>query len=431
MDITKLYDIFIHNPLICHDSRKIKPGCIYWAIKGQRLDGNSFTKHAFDSGAALAVIDDPQFFFDDRCILVEDSLLALQELARFHRRALGLKVIAIAGSNGKTTTKELMKRVLNEKMNTFATPGNYNNHIGLPLSILQLTKEHKAAILELGANHTGENAFLCNIAEPDFGIVTNIGKDHLEGFGGLDGVEKANMELFDYLNKHGGTALVNADDTRVARNAKGMTAIRYGTGADTEISGNIVSTFPTLSVQINDRVQETQYQVNSQLFGSVNLYNILAAAAAGSLFEVDPWQVKNAIESYIPENNRSQFIKKDGNTYILDAYNANPSSMAPAIKDFGSYPAQNKVLILGDMFELGEDAEKEHKSILELIDYKKIKTVALAGSHFYAFKDRFDAHFFPDTTSLKEWFSQQEFHDAVIYLKGSRGMALETLILNS
>ncbi len=428
MEITKLYEKFIQNPVIIHDSRKIIPGCIYWAIRGERLDGNSFTRQALDNGAALAVIDNQDYLLDDRCILVEDSLVALQELARFHRRSLGIKVMAIAGSNGKTTTKELMKRVLNEKMNTFATPGNYNNHIGLPLSILQITKEHKAAILELGANHAGENAFLCEIAEPDMGIVTNIGKDHLEGFGGIDGVEKANMELFDYLKKHGGTALVNFDDERIVRNTTGIKTISYGMNDGAEISGEIISMFPTLSAKINDSIQETSYEVNSQLFGSVNMYNILAASALGSLFEIDPWRTKNAIESYVPENNRSQIIKKDSNIYILDAYNANPSSMAPAVKDFAAYPAQNKILILGDMFELGEDAEKEHKSILESIEYNKFTSVALAGNNFYTFKNNYNAHFFIDTESLKKWFIEQKFQYAVIYLKGSRGMALETIL---
>ena len=428
MDITKLYTIFLENPLIIQDSRKVVKGCIYWAIRGERLDGNTFTKQALDNGAAFAVIDSPDYQFDERCILVEDSLKALQELARHHRRSLGIRVIAIAGSNGKTTTKELMKRVLNEKMNTFATPGNYNNHIGLPLSILQITKDHKAAILELGANHAGENGFLCEIAEPDMGIVTNIGKDHLEGFGGIDGVEKANMELFDYLKKHDGTALINMDDERIVRNATAMKTITYGMSEVSEISGEITSMFPTLSVRINDQVQETLYEISSQLFGSVNSYNILAAAALGSLFEVDPWRIKNAIEGYIPENNRSQIIKKGSNTFILDAYNANPSSMAPAVKDFAAYPAQNKVLILGDMFELGNDAEKEHKNILEEIDHKKFIAVALAGNTFYKFKNNFDAFFFADTESLKKWFDGQNFHDAVIYLKGSRGMAMETIL---
>ena len=430
MEITKLYEKFIQNPLIIHDSRKVIPGCIYWAIRGERLDGNTFTRQALENGAWLAVIDNSDYFVDGRCILVKDSLKALKELATHHRRSLGIKVIAIAGSNGKTTTKELMKKVLNEKMKTFATPGNYNNHIGLPLSILQITKEHKAAILELGANHAGENAFLCEIAEPDMGIVTNIGKDHLEGFGGINGVEKANMELFDYLKLHHGTALVNIDDERIVRNVNNLKTISYGMKEGAEISGEIISMFPTLSAQINDSLQGTSYEVNSQLFGSVNMYNILAAATIGSLFEVDPWRIKNAIEGYMPENNRSQIIKKDTNTYILDAYNANPSSMLPAVKDFAAYPAQNKVLILGDMFELGEDADKEHKNILEAIDYKKFISVALAGTNFYKYKNNYDAHFFEDTASLKQWFSEQKFQDAIIYLKGSRSMALES-ILNS
>ena len=428
MELTKLYEIFKQNPVICHDTRKIIPGSIYWAIKGERFDGNSFVNQAFESGATWAVIDNPDYKINDHCILVEDSLQTLQALARFHRRSLGIKLIAIAGSNGKTTTKELMKRVMNEKMNTFATPGNFNNHIGLPLSILQITKDHKAAILEFGANHAGENAFLCEIAEPDLGIVTNIGKDHLEGFGGIEGVEKANMELFDYLKIHQGKALVNRDDERIVRHISGLKTIGYGLNSASDISGKIVSLFPNLSVAITDSMENTVYQVDSHLFGTVNAYNILAAAALGDMFEIDPWRIKNAIESYIPENNRSQIVKKETNTFILDAYNANPSSMGPAVHDFAAYPAQHKILVLGDMFELGEDSESEHKAILDAIEYNAFTAVALAGRQFFVFKGDYKAHFFEDTGDLKNWFHQQKFQDAVIFVKGSRGMQMESII---
>jgi len=428
MKLTEIYDIYLKNPVICHDTRKIIPGSIYWAIRGERFDGNTFTGKAFEAGATYAVVDNADYEINDHCVLVEDTLKTLQDLANHHRRELGIKVIAIAGSNGKTTTKELMSRVLNEKIKTFATPGNFNNHIGLPLSILQLTKEYKIAILELGANHKGENAFLCNIAEPDMGIVTNIGKDHLEGFGGIEGVEKANMELFDYLKIHKGTAFVNMDDERIRKNMGDLKTLTYGFENDVDITGEFVSKFPTLTVKINDNINQTEYVIESHLFGSVNLYNILAAAAAGSYFNVDPWQIKNAIESYIPENNRSQIIKRDTNTYILDAYNANPSSMLPAIKDFASYPASDKVLILGDMFELGEDSEMEHERMLDLIEYAQFDVVALAGKAFYQFKDKYPAEFFEDTASLKKWFTEQDFEETVFYLKGSRGMALEKIL---
>jgi UDP-N-acetylmuramoyl-tripeptide--D-alanyl-D-alanine ligase len=428
MEISKLYEIFEQHPHVIHDSRKIIPGCIYWAIRGERFDGNRFAGDALKQGAAYAIVDHPDYKTSENCILVDDSLKTLQDLAKFHRRRCAIPVIAIAGSNGKTTTKELVHRVLNEKMEVFATPGNFNNHIGLPLSILQITKNHKAAVLELGANHAGENAFLCEIAEPDMGIVTNIGKDHLEGFGGMDGVEKANMELFDYLKKHHGLAFVNVDDERIRRNTGTLNTLRYGSNLDADIAGEIISKFPTLSVSIKNNLSESEFAVNSNLFGSVNIYNILAAAAVGAWFETDPWQIKNAIESYIPENNRSQIIKKNGNTFILDAYNANPSSMLPAIKDFASYPAPFKVLILGDMFELGADSEAEHENMLEQIEYAQFDEVALAGKEFNKFKDRYPAHFFETTDELKTWFNSRIFEDTVFYIKGSRGMALEKIL---
>jgi len=428
MILPEIYEIYLNNPIICHDTRKIVPGCIYWAIRGERFDGNTFVAQAFELGAVYAVIDNADYKVNNNCILVEDTLKTLQDLAQYHRRQLGIKVIAIAGSNGKTTTKELMSRVLNEKLKTFATPGNFNNHIGLPLSVLQLTKDHKVAILELGANHQGENAFLCNIAEPDMGIVTNIGKDHLEGFGGIEGVEKANMELFDYLKAHKGTAFVNADDERITRNIGSLKTLRFGLENEADITGEFISKFPALTVKIKDRINQNEYIVESHLFGSVNLYNILAAAAAGSYFDVDPWRIKNAIESYIPENNRSQIIKKGSNTFIMDAYNANPSSMLPAIKDFASYPASHKVLILGDMFELGDDSEIEHQKMLDAIDFDKFTVVALAGKVFSQFKESYHAHFFETTIALKEWMTSQNFEDTVFYLKGSRGMALETIL---
>jgi len=429
MDITKLYEIFLQNPHICHDTRHLVPGCIYWAIRGDRLDGNVFTQQAFDQGAAFAVIDNAEYELNDNCILVHDSLRTLQDLARHHRRKLGLKVIAIAGSNGKTTTKELMYRVLAEKMSTFATPGNFNNHIGLPLSILQLTPTHKVAILELGANHIGENAFLCDIAEPDMGLITNIGKDHLEGFGGIEGVATANLELFDYLEANSGTALVNYDDTRLWQHKGRYKKLSYGSYAeDADIRGSITTKFPFIAVKINDSINNTDYETGSHLFGSVNQYNILAAAAAGSYFEVDPWQIKNAIESYIPENNRSQIIKKGSNTYILDAYNANPSSMLPAIKDFASYPADHKGLILGDMFELGDESEIEHKNVLDLVEYAQFDEVVLAGETFYQFEGQYPARFFKNTADVKAWFVEQSYEDTVFYIKGSRGMALEKIL---
>jgi UDP-N-acetylmuramoyl-tripeptide--D-alanyl-D-alanine ligase len=427
MKIEAIYNIFLQHPHICNDTRKIIPGCIYWAIRGERFDGNTFVEQAFAQGAAYCVIDDPIYAINEKCLLVEDSLKALQELATYHRQQLKIPVVAITGSNGKTTTKELMLRVLSQKLKTFATPGNLNNHIGLPLSLLQLTKEHEAAIIELGANHQGENAFLCEICQPDCGIVTNIGKDHLEGFGGMDGVEKANMELFDYLKKHNKTAFVNADDERITRNTNGLKHFSYGVYMEADVKGEVLEKFPLLKARISNKKTGKSFEVQTQLFGTFHLYNLLASTVVGQYFGVEDAQIKQALESYQPQNNRSQIIKQNSNTIILDAYNANPSSMGPAIHDFEAYPAGKKVLLLGDMFELGDDSAKEHKAILQQIDCSKFHTVALAGKAFYEFRNNFPAKFFEDTLSLKKWFSMQNFEDATFYAKGSRGMKMESV----
>ncbi|RZA09143.1 MAG: UDP-N-acetylmuramoyl-tripeptide--D-alanyl-D-alanine ligase [Moraxellaceae bacterium] len=365
MEIEAIYNIYLQHPNICNDTRKITQGCIYWAIKGERFDGNTFAQEALDQGAAYAVVDDAIYATNEKCLLVEDSLKALQDLATYHRNQLKIPVVAITGSNGKTTTKELMLRVLSQKLKTFATPGNLNNHIGLPLSLLQLTKNHEAAIIELGANHQNENAFLCEICQPDCGIITNIGKDHLEGFGGMDGVEKANMELFDYLKKHNKTAFVNLDDERIKRNMNALEHFSYSAYMEADVFGEVTAKFPLLKAKISSKKTGKTFEVETQLFGSFQLYNLLAATLVGEYFGVETEQIKQALESYQPQNNRSQIIKQNSNTIILDAYNANPSSMSPAVKDFEAYPTEKKVLLLGDMFELGEDSAKEHKAILK------------------------------------------------------------------
>lgn len=427
MEISAIYTIYQQHPQICNDTRKIIPGCIYWAIRGERFDGNTFVEQAFAQGAAYCVVDNPIYNINEKCLLVDDTLKTLQELATYHRQQLKIPVVAITGSNGKTTTKELMLRVLSQKLRTFATPGNLNNHIGLPLSLLQLTKEHEAAIIELGANHQGENAFLCKICQPDCGIITNIGKDHLEGFGGMDGVEKANIELFDFLYENNGLAFVNYDDERILRNIDGLKHFSYSAYMDADVTGEVVAKFPLLKAKITNKKSGKSFEVQTQLFGSFQLYNLLVSTVVGQYFGVEDEQIKAALESYQPQNNRSQIIKQNSNTIILDAYNANPSSMGPAIKDFEDYPAEKKVLLLGDMFELGDDSAKEHKAILAQIDYSKFHTVALAGKAFYEFRNDFKAKFFEDTVTLKKWFSEQDFEGVTFYAKGSRGMKMESV----
>jgi UDP-N-acetylmuramoyl-tripeptide--D-alanyl-D-alanine ligase len=428
MDIQRLYDIYLRHPIVCNDTRRISPGCIYWSIRGERFDGNSFAAQALEAGAAYAVIDRPELAAGEKYILVEDALGALQALARHHRKQLGIPIIAITGSNGKTTTKELMLRVFSQTKKAFATPGNLNNHIGLPLTLLQLSSVHDIAIIELGANHIGENAALCEICVPDAGIITNIGKDHLEGFGGMEGVEKANAELFDSLRKTGGLAFLNTDDNRVIRNAAGLKLLRYGTSGKTDIQGKVTGRFPFLSAEILVKKSGEKINVSSYLFGSFHLYNLLAAAAAGIQYGVPLQKIKESLESYQPQNNRSQIVKQDTNTIILDAYNANPSSMGGALADFSDHPAEKKVLILGDMFELGEESKDEHKAILASIDFSRFEAVAFAGSEFYAFKNDFPkGHFFRETAELKSWFKAQRFENATIYVKGSRGMKMEEI----
>jgi UDP-N-acetylmuramoyl-tripeptide--D-alanyl-D-alanine ligase len=424
MDLERLYHIYLEHPIVRNDTRKISPGCIYWSIRGERFDGNTFAAEALNSGAAYAVVDTKELAVDERYIYVEDALIALQELARHHRKQLGIPVIAITGSNGKTTTKELLVRVLSQEKRAFATPGNLNNHIGLPLTLLQLTKEHDIAIIELGANHKGENAILCKICLPDAGIITNIGKDHLEGFGGMEGVEKANAELFDFLRENKGLAFVNIDDERVMRNSDGLKKISYGISSEADFRGEIKGRFPFLSAKIS--AKNIEIEVSSHLFGSFHLYNLAAATAIGTHYGVPHQKIKEALESYLPQNNRSQVVKLGTNTVILDAYNANPSSMSGALADFSDYPTDKKVLVLGDMFELGEDAAMEHEAILKSIDFSRFEAVALAGKEFFAFEKQFpQGHFFEDSATLKSWFSSQDFENATIYAKGSRGMRME------
>ena len=430
MDIKNLYEIFLRHSYVCNDTRKISPGCIYWAIRGERFDGNMFTKEAIEKGASYAVIDNAEYRINDKCILVEDSLIALQELASYHRIQLGLPVIAIGGSNGKTTTKELIWRVLSQKFKTFATPGNLNNHIGLPLSLLQLDRSYEAAILELGANHLHETRELAEICKPDMGLVTNIGKDHLDGFGGIEGVEKANMELFDYLREYGGIVFVNADDERIAKHMNGLKTIKYSAlDADANVFGKIITRFPLLKAEISGKMLQKPVIVESHLFGAFHLYNILAAFAVGLYHNVDEEVIKAAIEGYVPQNNRSQVVKEGTNIFILDAYNANPSSMQGAVADFMDYPAENKVLLLGDMFELGDESLEEHRAILKMIKPNVFKEIAFAGGNFYACKDILPgANYFLTTNEMKVWYKSKTWKNTTFLLKGSRGMKMEEVV---
>jgi UDP-N-acetylmuramoyl-tripeptide--D-alanyl-D-alanine ligase len=419
----ELYKLFLQHPVVCTDTRNIKEGSLFFALKGANFNANEFAKDALSKGCAYAIIDDEKHY-SDKCILVPDVLETLQKLATHHRRQFTIPVIGITGTNGKTTTKELTAAVLAKKYNVLFTQGNLNNHIGVPMTLLRLNKEHGIAVIEMGANHVGEIWDLCNIAEPDFGIITNIGKAHLEGFGGYEGVIKAKGEMYDYIQMKGGSLFVNADDDLLMKLSEGINKITYGVSNSSVVRGIIdKESFLAKGKVI---IEGKEVGVGSNLAGSYNFYNILAAACIGSNFGVSPEQIKSAIEEYIPSNNRSQIEKRGSNTIWVDAYNANPSSMKIAIENFAALNNPGKILILGDMYELGNDSHKEHQAIADLIERKQWGKVFLIGKDFSSTKS--SAQLFASVEEFIKWLSENPFKDATILLKGSRGMQMERIL---
>ena len=419
--INTLHSLFLKYPVVSTDTRKIAPNSIFFALRGENFDANTFTKEALEKGAKYVVIDNKDYFIDERTLLVENSLVALQELAKFHRLYLGLPIIALTGSNGKTTTKELIHSVLSKKYNTLATIGNLNNHIGVPLTLLRFTKDTEIGIVEMGANHQKEIEFLCKIAQPDYGYITNFGKAHLEGFGGVEGVIKGKSEMYDYLKNNNKLIFVNLDDTiqnQKTENLKRFSFTVNASQADVKITG--VEANPMVKIAYNNLT------INSQLIGIYNANNINAAITIGNYFKVSDELIKEAIENYIPENNRSQLILKNGNEIILDAYNANPSSMAAAIANFIQLEKKNKIAILGDMFELGEESLLEHKKIIALLENETSITTYFIGKDF--FKNQIhNTHmsFFEDFESFSVFLKTNLPNNNLLLIKGSRGMALE------
>lgn len=428
MNIKTLHQLFLKHPTLCIDTRKVVEGCLFLALKGEKYNANEFAQEAINKGAAYAIIDEPAYQTSEKFILVENTLQTLQELASFHRQTFNIPVVAIVGSNGKTTTKELITSVLSQKYQVLATPGNYNNHIGLPLTILQLVDLHEIAIIEMGANHIGENEFLCQIAQPTHGLVTNNGKDHLEGFGSIEGVVKSNSELYDYLLKNNGIAFVNMHDDWLMRMASQLdNKVTYAAnfeGRNKEASYTCYAS--QLQPSINFVIDKLSIGVKSQLSGDYNFDNIAAAVAIGLYFGLNDIQIALGIESYIPSNNRSEVIKKESNTIYLDAYNANPSSMEAAIRNFAAMPFDNKVLILGDMFELGKFAHQEHQNLVDYCVKLGLNKVYLCGDWFKQTQNNFLS--FSDTMELKNYLTHQKLADANIFIKGSRSMKLETLL---
>jgi UDP-N-acetylmuramoyl-tripeptide--D-alanyl-D-alanine ligase len=427
MDVTALYSIFKKYPNICTDTRKITEGCIFFALKGPNFNANSFAQEALNKGAAYCVIDDAGFKMNDQCVLVEDVLTTLQQLAQYHRRQLNIPVIAIVGSNGKTTTKELITHVLSTTYNVWATPGNFNNHIGLPLTLLQLTSEHEVAVIEMGANHVGENEALCLIAEPTLGIVTNNGMDHLEGFGDIEGVAKSNSELYYYLLKNNGLAFVNANDEWLMRMSSRLSnKVTYAANtmhkkAQADCVGLAIALQPEIKFEFE------QLAGASVLSGDYNFDNIMAAIAIGRHLQVSNQNLIKGVQQYVPSNNRSQWIKTAHNTIFMDAYNANPSSMELALKNFAQVNASNKWVVMGDMFEMGNYAASEHQRMVDLCDELGFNQVVLVGEEFSKTKHAGYLAFIK-TEDAKDYLLQQKIQNGMVFLKGSRGMKLETLL---
>ncbi len=429
----ELYKIFLQHPLVCTDTRKIERDCIFFALKGENFNGNAYAAKALELGAAYAVIDEPDFKINERFILIDDVLTALQNLAQHHRRQFHFPIIAITGSNGKTTTKELCAAVMNEQYHTLYTQGNLNNHIGVPLTLLQLTHKHEAAIIEMGANHQGEIDLLCRIAEPTHGLITNIGKAHLEGFGGLKGVKRGKTEMYRWLAKHGGTIFVNESE-KFLKNLvpEGARKIFYKKSqrlleTNTIYQAGLVKTNPFLVVKFRDEKNFIR-SIETHLVGAYNFNNILTAITIGKYFKVPGEKIIKALSEYVPEMNRSQILKRaDGATIILDAYNANPSSMQSALLNLVEMPQKNKIAIIGDMFELGDDSANEHQSILQFAQKLALQKLVTVGKNF---SQTAGNHFLFETTEAAHtWFSEQKFDaDTCVLIKGSRGMKMENLV---
>jgi UDP-N-acetylmuramoyl-tripeptide--D-alanyl-D-alanine ligase len=421
MDIQHIHSLFLQCRSISIDTRKIESKSFFVAIKGERFDANTFAKEALEKGASYVIIDNESYYIDERTILVEDSLTALQQLSQFHRRYLKLPIVALTGSNGKTTTKELIAVVLSQKFNTKATVGNLNNHIGVPLTLLSFGSDTEIGIVEMGANHQKEIEFLCALAEPDYGYITNFGKAHLEGFGGVEGVIKGKSEMYEYLSQNNKTVFVNLEDAVQSEKTKTMQMVSFGINKE-NATVNIASAKANPFVEI----EFAETHIKSQLIGLYNANNINAAITIGKHFGVEDAAIKMAIEGYIPENNRSQLVQKGSNEIILDAYNANPSSMKVALENFLQLDNPNKVAILGDMFELGEESLGEHNEIITSLLNDNETIFYLIGKDFYqnrTLKSNF--HFYETFEEFSGILKQQLFKDSMILIKGSRGMALE------
>ena len=429
MDLIKqIYQLYKKHHIVFTDSRKAKQGGIFFALKGDRFDGNEYALQAIADGADFAVVDRIDLANNTKCIYVDDVLKCLQQLANYHRRNLTIPILAITGTNGKTTTKELISAVLSQKFNVLATKGNLNNHIGVPLTLLEIGEQHQVAIVEMGANHQGEIEFLCKIAEPDFGLITNVGKAHLEGFGSFEGVMKTKAELYRFIESNGKSVFINSDNPFLSEMAGDkLNRLTYGVKNHlAQLKGNIASNDLFLVSKI--LFPKGWLYVKSNLTGDYNLENILAAARIGVHFNVDPILIQRGIELYQPTNNRSQILKKGSLTFIVDCYNANPSSMEVAINNFININKPDKVLILGDMLELGDNSFDEHNKVVEQIKLSDIKTVFLIGKFFQRINTPEHIIKFANVEELKQKVDMNSWEHKFILIKGSRGIQLEKIV---
>jgi UDP-N-acetylmuramoyl-tripeptide--D-alanyl-D-alanine ligase len=423
MSLERIYKEYKAGAAICTDTRKITKGCIFFALKGPSFNGNSFALTALESGAGFAVVDDPSVTHPN-AILVTDVLEFLQDLARHHRKTLLIPVIGITGSNGKTTTKELVSRVLAKRYNTYFTQGNLNNHIGVPLTLLSITEDHEAAVVEMGANHQKEIELLCSIALPSDVLITNVGKAHLEGFGGFEGVKKGKGEMYEYARKHHSLVFINAANEHLTEMLGDYhKTFTYGMRNGTDVEGQLAEDSEFVSLRWKNRNGEW-HKLHSSLTGQYNAENILAAISVGIHFKVEPNAINEAIESYKPDNQRSQVLKTGNNTVVMDAYNANPTSMEAAIRNFRSHYNEPTAVFIGEMLELGDQSEKEHRSILSLITTLGFSEVILVGKNFCSVNDnRYKC--FENSEAAKEYILSRKFTGFNILVKGSRGSKME------
>jgi UDP-N-acetylmuramoyl-tripeptide--D-alanyl-D-alanine ligase len=416
MKISDIYKKFLEFPNISTDSRAIKKNSLFFALKGKNFNGNKYAKEALKKGAKFAIIDEVKHKLDENYLLVNDVLKTLQDLASFHRNHLEIPIIGITGSNGKTTSKELITSCLSSELNTAYTKGNYNNHIGVPLTLLEITDKHEIGIIEMGANHQGEIKFLCEIAKPNYGVITNIGKAHLEGFKNFEGVKKTKKELYDYIKKTAGQIFINSDDDILLDISQGIKSIRYGKKGD--FIGSEVSTSVFCEVLYNNN------KIKSHLIGDYQFCNIMLAIAIAKYFKIKEKNIFKSIESYKPNNNRSQVIDSGNNIIILDAYNANPSSMNKMINSFYKIKKENKICILGDMGELGKFSQNEHSDIVNLINSLKITTYYIGEE----FCQATSINSFKDSADFKDFLKTHIIKNSTILIKGSRSQQLENLV---